>query len=226
MGRQTAIRVRLATSTTEDETLNKPNKLPIIGLTGGMGSGKSTVSRFLAVHGGCILDADAINHEQMRAGMPAYMSIVEAFGQNILDTDGEIARRALGAIVFQDESKLQKLVEITHKHVANATMQAIDALQKDNQNHRFIVIDAPLLIEANMHTICDAVWVVTANDGIRIARILERDGLTKEQALERIQKQIPQSTLAGYADCILQNNGDLKTLEIEIDKCLRQILEN
>jgi len=199
-------------------------KLPIIGLTGGMGSGKSVVSQILAARGGCILDADVMNHEQMRKGMPAYAEIAAVFGEGILGADGEIVRRRLGDIVFRDAAQLQTLVEITHRHILAAMTQAIEALRADNQGYRFIVIDAPLLIEANIHKICDAVWVVTADEETKIARVLARDGLTRPQVLERIRKQIPQDVLAGYADSVLPNDGGLEALEEAVDACLGRVI--
>jgi len=199
-------------------------KLPIIGLTGGMGSGKSTVARILALRGGYILDADEINHAQMRKGMPAHKAIAEAFGANVLDADGEIARRLLAAVVFNDAAKLQILVDITHGHVIAATVLAIESLQADHQGFRFIVIDAPLLIEANMHSICDAVWVVTAGEETRVARVVARDGLTKEQALARIQKQLPQDVQERYADCLLRNDNDFDALEADVEQNLQNVL--
>ena len=159
--------------------------------------------------------------------MPAYTSIVEAFGEGILDENGEIARRRLGAIVFEDEAKLKILVDITHRHVVAATMQAIERMQADDAAHgyRFIVIDAPLLIDADMHLVCDAVWVVTADDERRIARVLARDGLTREQALERMRRQRPQDELAGYADSVLCNDGGEADLEEVVDACLCGVLD-
>jgi len=189
-----------------------------------MGSGKSVVSQILAARGGCILDADVMNHEQMRKGMPAYAEIAAVFGEGILGADGEIVRRRLGDIVFRDAAQLQTLVEITHRHILAAMTQAIEALRADNQGYRFIVIDAPLLIEANIHKICDAVWVVTADEETKIARVLARDGLTRPQVLERIRKQIPQDVLAGYADSVLPNDGGLEALEEAVDACLGRVI--
>ena len=198
-------------------------KLAIIGLTGGIGSGKSTISRLLALRGGHILDADEINHGQMRPGMHAYREIVKQFGKRILLPSGEIDRRGLASVVFGDETLLQTLVDITHGHVIAATVLAIEALQTDNQGHRFIVIDAPLLIEANMHAICDAVWVVVSDDETRVARVMARDNLSREQVLSRMQKQIPQAALAGYADCLLDNNGGFDALERQVNDGLRRL---
>ena len=204
--------------------MSNTGKIPIIGLTGGMGSGKSTISAMLAARGGCILDADKINHEQMQKGRPAYTEIVKRFGTDILDANSEIARRKLAAVVFGDAALLRALEDIAHRHVIAETLRTIEALRVDNCGYRFIVIDAPLLIEANMQTICDAVWVVAADEDIRIARVLARDGITREQALARMQKQMPQAQRIGYADCVLSNNSGVDALEAEVDGCLRNVL--
>ena len=198
--------------------------LPVIGLTGGMGSGKSTVSAILAARGGCILDADKINHEQMRKGRPMHHEIVRVFGTGILDERGEIVRRLLGMVVFGDEAKLQTLVDITHGHVLAETVLEMEALRQDDRGYKFIVIDAPLLIEANMQGMCDSVWVVTADDEMRVTRVLARDGLSREQVQARMRKQLPQYVLASYADYVIQNNDGVETLEKEVDVCLRNVL--
>ena len=182
--------------------------LQIIGLTGNSGSGKSAIAAICAEFGAYVINADDINHSNMLQGGSAYNEVCEAFGAGILDNHGEIDRRKLGEIVFSDEKKLQTLVAITHKHVIEQTHTLIAAVQADPNGYSFILIDAPLLIEADMHKDCDEVWLAAASDEVRLARIRKRDNLSDEQIVKRFASATPSSELAEYADVIIENNFD------------------
>ncbi|MCL2674723.1 MAG: dephospho-CoA kinase [Defluviitaleaceae bacterium] len=197
--------------------------LPIIGLTGNSGSGKSLIASICEHYGAYVINADTLNHANMLAGGAAYDEICETFGRGILDNHNEIDRRKLGDIVFADNGKLQTLVAITHKHVIAETHTLIAAVQANPNGYKFIIIDAPLLIEADMHKDCDETWLVTANNEARMARIRKRDNLSDEQIAKRFASATPASKLAKHADVIIENNfDDTGTLELNIKTLLIQ----
>lgn len=189
--------------------------MKVIGLTGGTGSGKSLASVWLEKQNADIIDADGIAHDSIKKGNPAYEEVVEFFGTEILDETGEIIRRALGNIVFQDAEKLSFLNQATHKHIRNAILEEIERARK--QQRPCAVLDAPLLIEADLLDICDEVWVVAAKEEVRIQRIMERDGLTEKQAKERIANQKTLEEYKKYADVILYNDQDIPYLEQQLE---------
>lgn len=191
----------------------------IIGLTGGSGSGKSTVAEILKQHNMLIIDCDKIAHEIILKENDAYIELINIFGENILDSSKQIDRKKLGNIVFKDKSKLNLLNECTHKHIVNKVKEVI----KENSNNKdinAIVIDAPLLIESNLHTIVDEVWAVYADTDIRIQRLIKRDNITLEQAKERLQSQMSWVEMVTYADTIIYNNN-LDDMKKQIESILK-----
>lgn len=193
----------------------------IIGLTGGSGSGKSTVAEILKQHNMLIIDCDKIAHEIILKGNDAYIELINIFGENILDSSKQIDRKKLGNIVFKDKGKLNLLNECTHKHIVNKVKEII----KENLNNKdinAIVIDAPLLIEANLHTIVDEVWAVYADTDIRIQRLIKRDNITLEQAKERLQSQMSWVEMVTYADTIIYNNN-LDDMKKQIESILNSL---
>lgn len=191
----------------------------IIGLTGGSGSGKSTVAEILKQHNMLIIDCDKIAHEIILKGNDAYIELINIFGENILDSSKQIDRKKLGNIVFKDKGKLNLLNECTHKHIVNKVKEII----KENLNNKdinAIVIDAPLLIEANLHTIVDEVWAVYADTDIRIQRLIKRDNITLEQAKERLQSQMSWVEMVTYVDTIIYNNN-LDDMKKQIESILK-----
>lgn len=191
--------------------------MKILGLTGNTGSGKSTVSNILDLHGGYIIDADEISHEVIRKGKTAYAEVIDLFGKDILGEDEEINRRKLGSMVFSNAKKLASLSRIVHRDVILSSLDIISKVNKENKNS-FIVIDAPLLIEARMHHICDEVWIVYADADVRTERIMKRDGLDKEEAEQRVKAQTDFETLKKFATRVLYNNGDVEALQLQM-KC-------
>ena len=183
--------------------------MTVIGLTGTSGSGKGAVSNIMAKNGAYIIDCDKIAHENMEIGGIAYNDIVTAFGKTILNCDGSISRQSLGSIVFTDINKLSLLNRITHKYICEGVMVAIEK----HRDKKCVVIDAPLLFESRLNQICDYIWVVNANTDVRLKRVMERDGITKEQALLRFRNKKYFITLAEKSDFIIENNGSLETLE-------------
>ena len=198
--------------------------MKIVGLTGNTGSGKSTVSRMLELRGGYIIDADAISHDVIVRGADAYNEVLEYFGDKILDEDLEIDRKKLGQIVFSNKRKLNELSKMIHKHVINISQEKIRAMQKENMSS-FIVIDAPLLIEAKMHLFCDEVWVVYADEDTRIRRIMRRENMNREDVVARVQSQTQYEELKKYATRVIYNNDEMEQLHIQIKYALLNFIE-
>jgi dephospho-CoA kinase len=178
--------------------------MKIIGLTGGIASGKSTVSRALRELGAIIIDADEVAHAIIEPGKPAWEDIVEHFGSEVLNPDQTIDREKLGAIVFNDPEKLQVLNQITHPRVGEQFKQMIKDI-KSQQADAVLFIEVPLLYETHMDRICDEVWVVWVDEETQIQRLMKRDGLSREDALKRIDAQMSLDEKARRADFVIDN---------------------
>jgi len=196
-------------------------KVKIIGLTGGTGSGKSTVAAMVKKYGAAVIDADIIARKIVEPGQEALREIVKFFGQDILLESGQLNRRKLGDIVFNDKEKLKELNRITHPHIINEIKKEIEII-KNNGEYNSIIIDAAVLIDSGLSLLCDEIWVVTADKEIRLKRIMERDRLEENSAISRINSQMSDAELITYADVIINNNGNLT----EIEKFIQQLLEN
>lgn len=188
--------------------------MKVIGLTGNSGTGKSSVAKIMSKYGALILDCDKIAHENMAVDGCAYDEIVKHFGSQILDSKGNIDRKTLGAIVFNDENELKTLNKISHSKISQRVKEEIK-----KADCKCVVIDAPLLIEAGLDSIADKVWVVTADLDVRIARIMDRDGISRQEVLSRFSKQTPADVLKDKADLIIDHS------ENNFDKLENQIYE-
>ena len=195
-----------------------------IGLCGGTGSGKSAVARMLRDAGCLHLDADAIYHELISGDSPCLRELADEFGADIISPSGALDRPKLAAIVFAAgaEEKRNRLNTITHKYVLGEIRRRI----ADAEN-RYIaaIVDAPLLFESGFNTECDAIISVIAPRDARIARLVERDGLTAEQAARRIDAQLDDEFLRRYADYVIENNSDLDALASKVEKIIEMIKE-
>lgn len=191
--------------------------MKIIGLTGGTGSGKGFVSERLKARRAYVMDADAIAHKIIKKGKPAYDEIVGFFGGDILDENGEIIRKKLGAIVFSDREKLDFLNSCTHKYINMEIMRIIEEIKPQTNTYTAIVIDAPLLAEAGLTDICDDIWVVYADSEVRIKRIMARDSITEEQARNRIASQKSWEEYKKLGAVIIDNSSDDENVEIQLD---------
>ncbi|MDI3518628.1 MAG: dephospho-CoA kinase [Caldanaerobacter sp.] len=185
----------------------------VVGLTGGIGSGKSTVSGILAKLGAKIIDADLVSREIMEKGKEAYNEIVDCFGKEILDKEGNIDRKKLGSIVFSDKEKLKRLNEITHPKIIDKIKKMIE---EEKDKDKVIVIDAALLIETGLYKLVDEVWLVVVDIDTQIKRVMERDGFSYEEALKRIKSQMPLEEKIKYADFIINNSKDLRKTEEQV----------
>lgn len=182
----------------------------VIGLTGGIASGKSTVAGILADLGARIIDADKIAREIVEPGKPAWKEIKLAFGPQYLKSDGSIDRRALGNLIFSDATARQRLNAITHPLIKKEIADRIADYRKQEPS-AVIVIEAPLLLEAGMQPMVDEIWVVTAPEEVRLKRLMARDQLSREEALQRLKSQWPEEERLKYATRIIDTSKDIAT---------------
>lgn len=194
--------------------------MKIIGLTGGTGSGKGFVSERLKARKAYVIDADAVAHEIIEKDRPAYKEIVDYFGSEILDEDGNIFRRKLGNIVFSDKDKLAFLNSCTHKYINMEIMRIIEEVKPQTNVYSAIIIDAPLLAEAGLVDICDDIWVVYADSEVRVKRIMERDSISEEQARNRIASQRSWEEYKELGAVIIDNSSDDENVERQLDALL------
>lgn len=182
-----------------------------VGLTGGIGGGKSTVTEYLAEMGAVCVDADELAHAAIAKGGPAYDPVVARFGPDILAADGEIDRSALAALVFNDHSELDALNDIVHPPVKKEITEIL-RVWRQTSPATIGVVQAPLLVEAGMVGIFDAIVVVVAGPELQVKRLVEA-GLTMEDACVRLRAQLPDSGRLPYADFTIINKTDLDSLK-------------
>lgn len=183
-----------------------------IGLTGGVGSGKSTVSALLAEHGAVIVDADAIAREVVGPGTPGLAAVLERFGKAVLDADGRLDRPALAAIVFSDEDRRAQLNSIVHPLVGERTAQLMAAADPD----AIVVYDVPLLVESELAAGFDLVVVVEAGVDTRLARLAGR-GMSEADARKRMAAQAGEEQRSAVADEVIHNDGTRGELRAAVD---------
>jgi len=183
--------------------------LVIAGLTGGIASGKSTVSAFLKDAGAIIVDADKIAREAVRKGLPAWLGIVNTFGQSILLPDGEINRILLGDIIFNDPAQKQVLNQIVHPWVFAETATRLTEIEIKNLN-AVVILDVPLLIESGMDTGLSDIIVVYVPEQVQFQRLMTRDALTQKQALARIRSQLSIEEKKKRATIVIDNSNSLE----------------
>lgn len=192
-----------------------------IGLTGGIASGKSFVSTYLSEKGLPIIDADKIARQVVEPGTPALEQIVNQFGEKILQTDGHLDRKALGSIVFASEEKRNQLNRIVHPAVREKMLH--DAAAYKEEGYDTIIFDIPLLVESHLFHLVDQVWVVYVDEQTQLTRLMERDGSTREEALQRIRAQIPLDQKIQYGDQVIKNSGTKQDTAQQIDQLLREL---
>ncbi|ORX23545.1 dephospho-CoA kinase [Thermoanaerobacterium sp. PSU-2] len=190
--------------------------MKVIGLTGGIASGKSTVSSILKSLGAVIIDADVVSREIMIKGTDTYNILVSVFGREILRKDGEIDRRKLGNLVFADKEKLNKLNEITHPEIIKRIKDIIEEERKKGKE-KAIVLDAALLIEMKLFNMVDEVWLVVVDKKTQIRRLMKRDNLSYKDALNRIKSQMSIEDKMKYADFIINNCKDFNAIKRQVE---------
>jgi dephospho-CoA kinase len=188
----------------------------VIGLTGGMGSGKSTVSQLLAEFGAVIIDADKVGHEAYQSNTKTWRDLVAAFGRQIVAQDGSIDRKKLGAIVFGSPEQLEHLNHIVHPRMFEMMKERIE--QYRQQGVKVVVLDAAILFEANWTPLVDEIWVVIASESLVITRAKARTGLPEEQIRSRLNSQMPVEEKVKKANVVIQNDGTFEDLQVQVRK--------
>ncbi|CAI2718298.1 dephospho-CoA kinase [Nitrospina watsonii] len=193
----------------------------LIGLTGGIGSGKTTVAQLLNQLGGYVIDADRLCRDLVRPAQPAWREIVEHFGEQILNPDGTLNRAKLGNVVFHDAAEKQALEAILHPRVFDEEAKQFAHIVR-NDPSALVFIDAALLIESGNYRKVDKVIVVACDRPIQIENCLKKGFLSQEEIESRIDNQMPMEDKLAYADYIIRNDSDLAQLEHHV----RQVYEN
>lgn len=189
--------------------------MKVIGLTGGIGSGKSTVSAYLKEKGCPVVDADRIARTVTAQGSPVLAQLACEFGSDILFADGSLDRKKLGRIVFSDPRKKSRLDAITLGEVCDRIRGELERVKAES-TAELVVLDVPLLFETGLDELADSVWVVDADDETRIKRICDRDHMSREEAENRMARQMPREERLLRADHVLDNSGDRSGLFAQV----------
>jgi dephospho-CoA kinase len=188
----------------------------VLGLTGGIASGKSTVTSMLAAYGAQVIDADQLAREVVALGREALAEIAKEFGPPVLNPDGSLDRAALGRIVFGSPAKRRRLEEITHPRIAARMREQLYALESQNQTFP-VVLDVPLLFETpEILHLCDYTIVVWVPESLQIHRLMHRDGLSRQDALQRIRAQMPLDEKRRLADAVIDNSCSLVATQSQV----------
>ncbi len=195
----------------------------IIGVTGGIGSGKSTVSRMLQDKGAYVFDADTVAKELLDTNRDLQQELIDEFMDDIVGADGNIVKSKLARIGFSNQANQEMLNEIVHPFVIQANEKVLEKVRQRGDVEMYVV-DAPLLFEAEMHLRCDYSILVYTRLKIRLERALKRGNLSREEILRRIDLQMPEEEKMELADFVIENNGTEQELASEVDKVYREIV--
>ncbi len=196
--------------------------MKVIGLTGGIGSGKSTVAQFLAELGAVVLDADKVGHVAFKPGTEAWREVVAAFGRQILTPDGEIDRRKLGEVVFGNPEALLRLNQIMHPQIDKMVKAQFEEYRR--QRVRVVVLEIPLLLETGGTSLVDEVWVTVASESTVLRRLEERSGLSRQQSLARIRSQMSNEERVKHADEVINNDDSLDELKAKVKELWQKLV--
>ncbi|WP_342417300.1 dephospho-CoA kinase [Paenibacillus sp. FSL R10-2782] len=188
-----------------------------IGLTGGIATGKSTVSALLVAKGALLIDADAIAREVMLPGHPVLMAVIQHFGQAVMNSDGTLHRKKLGEIVFEDPAQRQALNDITHPAIREEMRTRMGSYEREHPD-KLILADIPLLYESGLESLYDEIMVVYVPRDVQLQRLMLRDGLTEEQAGLRLSAQMDIEQKRSLADIVIDNSGTQAETKQQIDQ--------
>ena len=189
----------------------------VIGLTGGIGTGKSTVSELLAAHGFKIVDADVASREAVKKGSEGLQQVKQVFGEEAIDDNGEMNRKYIGEIVFNDAEKRKELNQIVHPIVREIMENQKEKYLSEGYN---VIMDIPLLFENNLQDTVDETWLVYASESIQVERLMERNDLSQEEAKARVYSQISIDKKRRMADHVIDNRGTLLELKQNVEQLL------
>jgi dephospho-CoA kinase len=187
----------------------------LVGLTGGIGAGKSTVARMLEARGAVVFDADVLAREAVEPGTPGHAAVIERFGADVLAPGGALDREALASIVFADPAARRDLEAIVHPEVRRRFAEGTEAYRDTD---RVVVFSAPLLVETGMHTAFDVLVVVSATPDMQIERLMRDRGMSEEAVRSRIDAQATPEARAEAADVVIDNEGSVEELEAQVDR--------
>ena len=196
--------------------------MSVYGLTGGIGAGKSTVANMFQESGIPVVLADDVGREVASKRSDGLAEIVRSFGPDVLDSNGELDRRKLGTLIFNDPDRRRELEGILHPRVRDRSRELFSQLE--HAGNQIVVYESALLYETQRHTEMRGVILVTASEEQRIARVRSRDGSEEEAVRQRIKAQMDEEEKRGLADYIIENNGDLQALKREVDSLIEQLL--
>jgi dephospho-CoA kinase len=198
-------------------------QIPVIGLTGGIGAGKSTVTQVLEELGAAVIDADKVGHQIYLPDLPAWSEIVNAFGPSVLNPDRTIDRQALGKLVFADPEALRTLNRIVHPKMFDRMLELIAELRVRGWM-KAIVVEAAVLIEADWMALADQVWVVVASETVVVERLAKQRHLSAEQARTRIAAQLSNEERLKYAHVVIRNDGSLEDVRHAVQQAWDQLI--
>lgn len=192
----------------------------IIGLTGSIASGKSTISQLLKDKGYALIDADIVARLVVEPGSNTLKEITNQFGSEVLHSDGTLNREALGTMIFHNPMKRKQLNELMHPAIRNEMLKQRDELK--NQGLETIIMDIPLLFESRLQHFVEKILVVSVSEEIQLERLIKRNSLSKEEAEIRIKSQLPVSEKEKGADAVIYNNGSIEESKIQLEKILKE----
>lgn len=195
----------------------------IIGVTGGIGSGKSTVSRMLEEKGAYLFDADKVAKELIDTNQDLQQELIDEFMDDIVDSSGQIVKYKLARIGFSNQANQEMLNEIVHPFVIQANEANVEEIRQRGDVELYVV-DAPLLFEADMHLRCDYTILVYTRLKLRLERALKRGNLSREEILRRIDLQMPEEEKMELADYVIENNSTREVLAQQVDRIYREII--
>ena len=197
--------------------------MKVIGLTGNIASGKSVVASMLEDLGAKVIDADYIARKVVEPNQAAWKEIVQSFGKNILNPDNSINRKELGEIIFNDDEKRKRLNDITHPKIIQRVREAVETYK--NENVKVVIIEAALIVEkGGLKDLIEELIVVTSDEASQIERLTKRNNLSKEEALSRINSQMPTLEKAQYADYIIDNSGTADKTQDQVRSIWNEIV--